>query len=63
VSCEYFRTFLFLLVNRATEHAKNVNGFAINGVDVLGIVRHTKLLAFRFDRHEPYAWPKLNVRR
>jgi hypothetical protein len=38
--------------------ARGLAGFVENSVDVPRITRHLRLPAFRFDQHDPYAWPR-----
>jgi hypothetical protein len=38
--------------------ARGLRGFVENSVEAVRITRDLRLPAFRFDRHDPYAWPR-----
>jgi hypothetical protein len=38
--------------------ARGLDGFVQNSVDIPRIVRRVQLLAFEYDIHAPYAWPR-----
>ena len=38
--------------------ARGLRGFVENSVEAVRITRELRLPAFRFDRHDPYAWPR-----
>ena len=38
--------------------ARGLMGFVENSVEAVRITRDLRLPAFRFDRHDPYAWPR-----
>jgi hypothetical protein len=38
--------------------ARGLRGFVENSVEAVRITRDLRLPAFRFDQHDPYAWPR-----